>query len=477
MSFNWRHELLTVATLAMEAFWLYAWLRFFFDMLGPAGRYLALLSCFLLLFLATYAGRLLAPAADHDEDDAEVRRRQVAMVGLIAVAVLLVVHAALFSSYAVWNPAWVLALLVALGRADLTAILAVIVSLGLWYRGLEHAQGDFGVEATGFRFRLGVIAFIWLLLIEAVLPVESITPLLFSFFGVALLAMALARVEEVSLSQTGIASPFNRTWFAIVLGATLTAMLIAGSAAQILSLPMIQRLLGLFEPAFRVFYVVILLIVLVVVWLLELLMVPLINLLSERLANHPIQLPSPPPVGLFGPRAQAPAGAEVLRWLVPLRWVLIAGLILFTLFVVVSALERRRRLRTSNVPELRESVWSAQAFAEDLADLLDRARRRLHDLTDLRSRLRRAYATATIRQIYASLCRWTAEQGFPRPAPETPYEYLPELIDALPDRETELRLITEAYVRAHYGEVPTTRQELERIREAWGRVQNTKRET
>jgi hypothetical protein len=477
VSFNWRHELLTIATLAMEALWIYSWLRLFFAMLDPAGRHLTLVSCFLLLFLATYAGRLLAPAADQDEDDAGVRRRQATMVGLIAVAVLLVVHAGLFGKYAIWHPGWVHDLLAALGRADLVSILAVVGSLGLWYRGMEHAQGSFTVEATGFRFRLGVAAFVWLLLIEGVLPVEPMTPLLFGFFGVALLAMALARVEEVGLSQAGIPSPFNRIWFGIVLGATLVAMLIAGSATQIFSLPMIYRLVGLFEPVAgrldQVFYWIfsgIILLVALIARLLEPLFMFLFNGLSEAMGREPITLPSLSPGPLLRPEGQPPVPPEILRLLIPLRWGLVAGLILFVVFVVVSTLERQRRLREASVPELRESVWSAQAFADDLADLLARARRRLRGLADVRDRLRQAYATATIRQIYASLCHWAAGQGHPRPAPETPYEYLPELIGALPGREAELRLITEAYVRVRYGEAPTPREELGRVRAAWQRV-------
>ena len=38
------------------------------------------------------------------------------------------------------------------------------------------------------------------------------------------------------------------------------------------------------------------------------------------------------------------------------------------------------------------------------------------------------------------------------------------------DKDSDLVLITEAYLRVRYGELPETKGEVNRIEEAWGRI-------
>jgi hypothetical protein len=44
------------------------------------------------------------------------------------------------------------------------------------------------------------------------------------------------------------------------------------------------------------------------------------------------------------------------------------------------------------------------------------------------------------------------------------------LQEAFPDREADVALITKAYVNAHYGQVPDSREEVRKIRECWERI-------
>ena len=94
----------------------------------------------------------------------------------------------------------------------------------------------------------------------------------------------------------------------------------------------------------------------------------------------------------------------------------------------------------------------------------------------------RLYAAVSIRKIYANMARLAGKQGVPRQPAQTPYEYLPALGLAFPDCQAEAAAITEAYVEVHYGEVPESLRELQRIREYWGQIReretaNVKRET
>jgi hypothetical protein len=87
---------------------------------------------------------------------------------------------------------------------------------------------------------------------------------------------------------------------------------------------------------------------------------------------------------------------------------------------------------------------------------------------DLLARLRgEGYSLASIRQAYASLTRMAAATGHPRRAAQTPYEYLPSLRQAFPGSAQEVELITEAYVRVHYGERIFEPEYVQQVREAW----------
>jgi hypothetical protein len=82
----------------------------------------------------------------------------------------------------------------------------------------------------------------------------------------------------------------------------------------------------------------------------------------------------------------------------------------------------------------------------------------------------RFLSAISIRRIYVNLVRLATEAGHPRAPTQTPYEYLDTLRKALPGNEEDVAIITEAYVNARYGQVPDSRQELQRIRDCWERV-------
>jgi hypothetical protein len=46
------------------------------------------------------------------------------------------------------------------------------------------------------------------------------------------------------------------------------------------------------------------------------------------------------------------------------------------------------------------------------------------------------------------------------------------LYEALPGSKEDLEVITEAYVNAHYGQVPDSKEGLQRIRDCWERVRS-----
>jgi hypothetical protein len=87
--------------------------------------------------------------------------------------------------------------------------------------------------------------------------------------------------------------------------------------------------------------------------------------------------------------------------------------------------------------------------------------------------LRQWRTAASIRRVYRLMCRAAAAAGYPRLEAETPYEYLPTLAQVWPENAAEARLITDAFIRVRYGELPETAEELEAIRAAWRRLEGT----
>lgn len=469
MGLNWRRELLVLATLAMETCWVYAWLRFLLTFgMGPQ-PYLSFFTIFGILLVSTYSGRALMGPTD------TLRNRQIVLAVLIVTSVLLAVRANLYPGTGLWNLAWIGRFTRAVGSGSFRDVLVLVALVGLWWRGLSHARGIFSVVSTGFRFRFGVIALVWLFLAGIVLQISYFYPILFLFFSVALLAMALARLEEVSRVREGQATPFNRFWLGAVVAATLGSIFIAAVASSIFSLPTIHRILGWLAPLFYVVDLLIYYTLVIIAHLLEPLMVFFVEIGRQAFQNFQFNLPATPEATSpqsEGLNAEAPL-RFLLSYLSLLRWVVLGGLGLMVLILLVRTLHKQRLSRSEIVPEIRESVWSAEAFRQDLTAWLTQARQHLGDRLKLLGRLRQAYATATIRQIYGSLLRWAAEQGYPRPLPSTPYEYLPLLIQTLPETEAEVREITEAYVRVHYGEAPTSAEDLVRVRAAWERLRGT----
>jgi hypothetical protein len=85
--------------------------------------------------------------------------------------------------------------------------------------------------------------------------------------------------------------------------------------------------------------------------------------------------------------------------------------------------------------------------------------------------LRRRQAAASIRRIYQDMCRMAGSNGYPRLESETPYEYLKTLKKAWPENTADTLVITEAYNRVRYGEIPETQAELNDIEAAWKRLE------
>jgi len=340
-------------------------------------------------------------------------------------------------------------------------------------------------QGVAFSFRLGVLLLIVSAPLLSILVAYDATVFILLFFFFSLMAVALARVEEVSRAKGGVGAPFNFAWLAILIGSIAAVLVMALLISQVYSIEGFAQVLRWLQPVFDLLLRIMEHVLILLFRLLSPLLRWLVRIFQgafEALAQNieGIEIPQPlPPQDL---RSAEPI--KLPRLLVDaLRYVCL-GLTGAGILVVLALGLRRRLDRQRRGSETRESLWSSAVFADGMLNSLRDGWDRLKDIAGLVGRFgagMRLYAAVSIRKIYANMTRLAERQGFPRQPAQTPYEYLPALDLAFPDCQAEATAITEAYVDVHYGEVPESFRDLQRIRECWeqihSRYKNVKHET
>ncbi|MBM4429924.1 MAG: DUF4129 domain-containing protein, partial [Chloroflexi bacterium] len=332
-------------------------------------------------------------------------------------------------------------------------------------------QRSVGVDSAGFSLRLGVIAFLWLFLVGMVGHPVNAAPYTFAYFFLGLIVMGLARIEDISASDVGIRSPFNASWFGILTGAALLVTILGLLTAKLLSLHNIAALLALLRPVMAVVARITYPLQAILAWLLQSILTSLIALFRRAFGAAGPDVTSLTRITEQLQEFQEANPVQGAMWLIlqALKW---SGLaILFVGSLTALALSIGRAFRDSQAGRSAEHESVSHTEASDgEADKGGQSRwQRWYEALQARlARLRgQEYALASIRQIYASLVRLAAASGLPRRAAETPYEYLATLHRAFPDSKEDLQLITEAYVRVHYGQRAFHRAYVQKVREAW----------
>jgi hypothetical protein len=319
------------------------------------------------------------------------------------------------------------------------------------------------------HFQIGVLIMVGALLVTLGVPAQ-ITDLVIAYFGFGLLAIALTRIEEVAHAESGGVAPFNLKWVATLATTLVVAGLIVLLVSQVITVGTVRWLLRPFATLLNVvLFLGIMLITTLVMQVLPLLQWLLGDISLDKMekAMQELQdLTSPaqeleevPETPLLSPQIQ-----EAL-------WVSFVVLVLLVVLWLVVRSFRRWRMREYATPGgVRETVDAEATLAEDLADYLREQWRRLRELDLRRFFQRLGQEMGSVRAIYASLLALLAAADHPRQPEQTPYEFQPVAEEALPTRKTDLAAITEAYVRARYGELETSPEELARLQEAWQRV-------
>ncbi len=352
---------------------------------------------------------------------------------------------------------------------DLSVFLVTALA---WWRGIRLAVRHVEINNVGLRLRLGGLILWPLILWFAGSFLEvNVAPFVLLFFLAALTVVALVRAENIEQERSGTAATLNVRWFLVVLAAALVIVVTGGATGAIIGGESLYVFIGWLSPLWRalqfgatvtgvtLFELLypILEMTAGFVQFLSRILAGILGLVSAGLRasgilNEPLVPEVLPPTET--PGFVMPEGSDKA----------ITAFIMLGLIALVGlALARAYRQATFAA---RNSARS-QTMSPDEDDEPGLGQRVLERL----GLLRQWRAAASVRRIYRQMCRAAESAGYPRLATETPYEYLPTLGRVWPEQAAESRLITEAFIRVRYGELPETEEELDAIRAAWRRLE------
>lgn len=353
---------------------------------------------------------------------------------------------------------------------------AAMALVYLWARAVHLANRSLSSASVGFSFRSGVVVLITSAFLIRMFTRLDVAGFVSPYFFFGLLAVALSRIDEVSILPNSSRVPFAGFWVGSTVAAVAILTLLGLLLAVFFAGGGLSKILQWLSPVFLVLQIVLAgigaLFLMILEWIMAQMSVDLsafgdgLREVFARLGGFFVLPPSTPPAVESQSR---PVIVGILQAVITV--IIPAAMVALVLLFTWRRLQRGRE--EQELDETRESLFTVGAVVRNLRAMLQDGLGRLAELAGLVGRLgpgSRFLAVVSIRRIYANLVRLATELGYPRSEAQTPYEYLLILCKALPGSESEVELITDAYVKAHYGQVPDTRQELQRIRDSWERV-------
>ena len=365
---------------------------------------------------------------------------------------------------------------------EFVIMLAVLIG---WWRGISLAQERIGPTVAREHFVVGIIMFVLFGMANTLVTGETPGYFIFLFLFFSTLAMSFARFSVLGQLRGGRLTEFDRRWFiGVLLASSATvgmALLFADFIARFLHwiAYLIMGIMGLLA---------------LLVWLLLTpILALLINLINNNSSGFPLMQTLSEQIDRFQNMMRelmeriasfagiSGLGETISRWTPGIKLILlgsilalvIAGILIWMAMQIWKERKRRRINEEQQVIFDRNELW--QLIKSILRNQWNSLVNSVSNTADLHKRAR-LRAAARIRQVYADLMELSEELGSPRSEAQTPLEYLPDLARCFPLFNEQVSLITQAYLRVRYGELPETHQEISDVEEAWKKVQTAGKE-
>ncbi|MCB0167544.1 MAG: DUF4129 domain-containing protein [Anaerolineae bacterium] len=242
--------------------------------------------------------------------------------------------------------------------------------------------------------------------------------------------------------------------------------------------------LGFLKTAGLVVQVIIGIIAFIIQLLIILITVPilwLLSLIGFETPTTPPPLPPPPPVAPPPAEGGYPPWWELLRSL--LFWFVALGVVGYFIKIYLEdhagTLQSLKKIRlVDRLLSFLAGLWRSLrgwakaglallparevSFKPPNPDLTGRVRNWLN--------LRQASTRQRILYYYLNLLTRAEQAGLHRRRSQTPYEYEPSLQESMPTVETEIRDMTDTFVRARYSPDEFSEQDVALIKQEWQRI-------
>jgi hypothetical protein len=466
-----QHELLyiswaltEVALFAPLSFAFLSWARFW----PPAQIAIWLLLLMLLPFNLARLMSLLQIATHH---------QRTVMAAALLLTVLISIRSLIYSPQSIFDISWLTDFFAQIAREgnqlwlrDVAIFFIVII---MWWRGLRLVERQFDIQQIGFRLRLGILIAPIAIWFSNVGLGWNITPFILLFFLAGLTAVALIRAEQLEKNRSGQSASLSPRWIGLIFVAGLITTAAAGLLAALISGQSLLTAAGWLAPLIVAFYFGGAVIINTVIYLAQ----PLITLLSGMIdwlalwlqklfSGTGLDLNIQPPVD-FGDFSATPEATDIVTVIAPpnVNARLLAILLMVAAVLLVSLVLGRLFREASFAARNSEMINRPGRSAADDLGLGQRILQRLGLLRSWRT-------AASIRRIYQQMLEAAAAIGYPRGESETPFEFLPTLAEIWPDNTADSQLITQAFVKIRYGELPETEEELAAINAAWDHLRD-----
>ena len=355
-------------------------------------------------------------------------------------------------------------------------VAGAILAIGMWFRGIRLSMVQFPEKSLKISFRLGLFfigfAAIMDILIEKQL---NIFAMVLIFFGSGLAGLNIGHlVSETSTSSQ------TKTW-PKVMGLAVIGILVVGGMFGFLQQSWLAFITAPVKFVFdRVIEGILLIIGVPLVLVLEGINSAMDAFFSpvEGLEPLPEATVTPTPTvgptqdffssGGYGNNVRAPAFLVAITQYIRYGLV-VATIAVVSIFLYVLMRKLAKKLKREDEPD-RESILDEMNFASDIGDLFSDLMSNVKDL--FKGAGRKVFrlpagppgVVEALRLYYQMLT--TAEQNeVARPDHYTPNEFRGELRSVFPNEL--VGPATEAFNRAHYGDIPATNEEITEMRAAF----------